>query len=80
MYVKIQLVQFRQESKPAAADWAESGRDWAGGQDDTRSWPVPGTGDGNGMAYVHDTAESVAGRVGLYTAEAPDVAPTSTTR
>jgi hypothetical protein len=69
-HVKIQLVQFRQESKPAAADWAESGRDWADGQDDTRSWPVPGTGDGNGMAYVHDTAESVAGQVELYTAEA----------
>ncbi|MDX3244023.1 hypothetical protein [Streptomyces sp. ME18-1-4] len=69
-FVKIQLVQFRQESKPAATEWAENGRHWAEEQDDTRSWPVPGTGDGNGMAYVHDTPEGAKGYLGVYTAEA----------
>ncbi|MCX4763139.1 hypothetical protein OG562_19565 [Streptomyces sp. NBC_01275] len=67
---EIVLVQFRQESKPAASEWAENGAYWAEDEDDTRSWPVPGTGDGNGTAYVHDTPDRKAGYLPLYTAEA----------
>jgi len=72
--VQIYLVQFLQESKPAASSWAQNGRYWAEKDDaekdetDVRSWPVPGTGDG--MAYVHDTPERKPGYLPLYTAEA----------
>ncbi|WP_235034524.1 hypothetical protein [Streptomyces sp. SLBN-115] len=68
--VEIALVQFHQESKAAAAEWAESGGYWAEDEDDTRSWPIPGTGDGNGTAYVHDTPEEEPGYLPMYTAEA----------
>ncbi|MER5199460.1 hypothetical protein ACWD3J_18765 [Streptomyces sp. NPDC002755] len=68
--VEIALVQFHQESKAAASEWAESAGYWAEDEDDTRSWPIPGTGDGNGSAYVHDTPEEEAGYLPMYTAEA----------
>lgn len=68
--VEIALVQFHQESKAAASEWAESGGYWAEDEDDTRSWPIPGTGDGNGTAYVHDTPEQEPGYLPMYTAEA----------
>jgi hypothetical protein len=68
--VEIQLVQFRQESHQAASDWAESGRYWAEKEDDTRDWPIPGTGDGNGVVYVHDTPDRKPGYLPLYEAEA----------
>ncbi|MFF5183669.1 hypothetical protein ACFY30_07740 [Streptomyces sp. NPDC000345] len=64
------LVQFRQEDKLAAAEWAENGYHWAMDEDDTRSWPLPGTGEGNGTVFVHDTPERKAGYLPLYTAEA----------
>ncbi|MFJ1810195.1 MULTISPECIES: hypothetical protein [unclassified Streptomyces] len=68
--VQIGLVQFRQESKAAASEWADNGHYWAEKKDGTRSWPVPGTGDGNGTAYVHDTPERKPGYLPLYSAEA----------
>lgn len=68
--VEIYLVQFRQESKMAASEWAENGYYWAEDEDDTRRWPIPGTGDGVGMAYVHDTPDRQPGYLPLYTAEA----------
>ncbi|MGW2617743.1 hypothetical protein [Streptomyces sp. NPDC001500] len=68
--VRIDLVQFRQESKRAALEWAENGRYWAGKEPDTRDWPIPGTGDENGVAYVHDTPAQKPGYLPMYTAEA----------
>ncbi|MET7450832.1 hypothetical protein ABZT03_02840 [Streptomyces sp. NPDC005574] len=68
--VEIELVQFRQESKPAASEWAESGRFWAEKQENTRGWHVPGTGSENGKAYVHDTPGQRSGYLPLYAAEA----------
>lgn len=69
-FVEIRLVQFRQESNLVVPDWAESGRYWAEKEDDTRDWPIPGTGDGNGVAYVHDTPDRKPGYLPLYGAEA----------
>ncbi|MER6564430.1 hypothetical protein ABT300_43325 [Streptomyces sp. NPDC001027] len=66
--VEINLVQFRQENQLAAAEWAEAGRTWAEKEDDTRQWPVPGT--GNGVAYVHDSPDRKPGYLPLYAAEA----------
>ncbi|MFG2574751.1 hypothetical protein [Streptomyces sp. NPDC048481] len=68
--VVIDLVQFRQENGPAASGWADNGRHWAEDEDDTRSWPLPGTGEDNGMAYVHDTPERKPGYLPMYSAEA----------
>ncbi|MET8449982.1 hypothetical protein [Streptomyces sp. NPDC005209] len=68
--VEIHLVQFRQESKPAASEWAANGSYWAEHRGDARSWPVPGTGDGNGMAFVQDTPDRKAGYLPLYMAQA----------
>ncbi|WP_234436930.1 hypothetical protein [Streptomyces maremycinicus] len=68
--VHVGLVQFHQESKAAASEWADNGHYWAEDEDDTRSWPVPGTGNGNGTAYVHDTPERKPGYLPAYTAEA----------
>ncbi len=65
---EIALVQFLQESKPAASEWAENGHHWAEEEDDIRSWPVPGTGDG--QAYVHDSPEQKPGYLPVYRAEA----------
>ncbi|MER5434343.1 hypothetical protein [Streptomyces sp. NPDC002588] len=64
----VYLAQFREDSKIGASEWAGSGVYWAEKTDDTRSWPLPGTGDG--MAYVHDTPERKAGYLPLYAAEA----------
>ncbi|MFD9393932.1 hypothetical protein ACFWBB_25310 [Streptomyces sp. NPDC060000] len=68
--VDIALVQFRQESKAAASEWAENGDYWADEEDDTRSWPIPGTGEGNGTVYVHDSPEQKAGYLPMHSAEA----------
>jgi hypothetical protein len=68
--VEIYLVQFQQESKMAASEWAENGYFWAEDAGDARSWPIPGTGDGVGLAYVHDTPDREPGYLPLYTAEA----------
>lgn len=51
--VVIHLVQYRQEQALSAAENAEGSYYWAEEESDTRSWPIPGTGDG--MAYVHDS-------------------------
>ncbi|MER5911834.1 hypothetical protein ABT124_15315 [Streptomyces sp. NPDC001982] len=66
--VEIYLVQFVQESKPAASEWTENGYYWAEDEGDTRSWPLPGTGDG--MVYVHDSPDREPGYFPLYRAEA----------
>lgn len=66
--VEIELAQFRQEQAMAASGHAEDAYYWAEKDADTRSWPIPGTGDG--MAYVHDTPERNAGYLPLYSAEA----------
>lgn len=61
--VEIRLVQFRQEENLAASERAG---DW--NVEGTRSWPVPGTGDG--MAYVSTAPESRPGYMPVYSAEA----------
>ncbi len=66
--VEIHLVQFRQEQAMAAVTHADDGHYWAEKESNTRSWAVPGTGDG--MAYVHDSPEREAGYLPVYTAEA----------
>ncbi|GAA4044904.1 hypothetical protein [Streptomyces shaanxiensis] len=66
--VAIHLTQYRQEQTLAAAANAEGAYYWAEEESDTRSWSIPGTGDG--MAYVHDTPEREAGYLPLYSAEA----------
>ncbi|MFC5217944.1 hypothetical protein [Streptomyces coerulescens] len=66
--VAIHLVQFRQEQTLAASAHADSGHYWAENEPDTRSWAIPGTGDG--MAYVHGSPEREAGFLPVYTAEA----------
>ncbi|MGW1026168.1 hypothetical protein ACWD4J_21170 [Streptomyces sp. NPDC002577] len=66
--VEIRLVQFRQEENLAAAGRADSGYYWAEKEAGTRSWAIPGTGDG--MAYVHTTPEQQAGYLPIYSAEA----------
>ncbi|MGC4997748.1 hypothetical protein [Streptomyces sp. DT195] len=54
--VGIRLVQFRQVEEQTAVDWAADARHWASDDAHTRSWPVPGTGDGE--FYVHDRPDS----------------------
>ncbi|MFF6983426.1 hypothetical protein ACFZAV_38415 [Streptomyces sp. NPDC008343] len=66
--VVIHLVQYRQEQALSAAENAEGSYYWAEEQSDTRSWPIPGTGDG--MAYVHDSPDRKPGYLPLYSAEA----------
>jgi hypothetical protein len=65
--VDIRLVQYRQEEKLAAAEAADDGHYWAEKEAGTRSWAIPGTGDG--MAYVH-TRPVVHSGVSVYSAEA----------
>ncbi|MET9894598.1 hypothetical protein ABZZ47_31175 [Streptomyces sp. NPDC006465] len=66
--VEVRLVQFRQEETLEAADGSESGHYWAEKEAGTRSWPVPGTGDG--MAYVHTRPDTKPGYLPVYSAEA----------
>lgn len=66
-HVEVRLVQYRQEESLAAMDSAENAHYWADRKQGTRSWAIPGTGDG--MAYVHDRPEQEEG-VQVYTAEA----------
>ncbi|MFE9450489.1 hypothetical protein [Streptomyces sp. NPDC006739] len=66
--VDIRLVQYRQVSKPAAAEAVLQQQDWAGRQPDTSSRSIPGTGDG--MAYVHHTPKTKSGYLPEYTDEA----------
>ncbi|MEW2318301.1 hypothetical protein [Streptomyces bauhiniae] len=54
--VEIRLIQFRQVESQAAEEEAFGGRGWAADDAHTRSWPVPGTGDGE--FFVHDRPES----------------------
>ncbi|MGV9250579.1 hypothetical protein [Streptomyces sp. NPDC003697] len=68
--VEIRLVQFRQEEFLGAEDRATKNHYWAEQEDDTRSWPVPGPGDDNGTAYVHDEPERKPGFLPVYSAEA----------
>ncbi|MGW1800171.1 hypothetical protein ACWCQN_30550 [Streptomyces sp. NPDC001984] len=68
--VEIYLVQFLQESKPAASEWAANGDYWAEDEGDVRRWPLPGTGDGNGTVFVHDRPDREPGYLPVYTAEA----------
>ncbi|MEU3794859.1 hypothetical protein AB0F07_34550 [Streptomyces fructofermentans] len=66
--VGIRLVQYRQEEYAGAADHVEGARFWAEKEKSTRSWPVPGTGDG--QVFVHDRPETEAGYLPVYAAEA----------
>ncbi|MFK4112140.1 hypothetical protein [Streptomyces sp. NPDC002176] len=54
--VEIRLVQFRQVEEQTAVDRAADARHWAADDAHTRSWPVPGTGDGE--LFVHDRPDS----------------------
>ncbi|MGW4494754.1 hypothetical protein [Streptomyces sp. NPDC004376] len=64
---EIRLVQYRQEEDTSAAAASEEGQYWAEKKPGTRSWPVPGTGDG--LSYVHDRPTTQYG-VTVYEAEA----------
>ncbi|MGW4731376.1 hypothetical protein ACWEQC_19795 [Streptomyces shenzhenensis] len=66
--VEIILVQFRQERELVAPEQSENGRYWAEKKDNTRSWAIPGTGDGR--VYVHDTPVREPGYAAVYSAEA----------
>ncbi|WP_328845345.1 hypothetical protein [Streptomyces sp. NBC_00258] len=66
--IEIRLVQYRQEEDTAAGSRAESQRSWTEENSTTRSWPIPGTGDG--MAYVHTEPARNEGRLPVYSAEA----------
>lgn len=66
--VEIVLTQFRQERGLTAADYTANEQGFAGDEDDTDSWPVPGTGDG--WAYVHNKPDTKPGYLPLYSAEA----------
>ncbi|MEV6739307.1 hypothetical protein AB0N14_21200 [Streptomyces sp. NPDC051104] len=65
--VEIRLVQYRQEEQLDAAGSAEGGRYWAERQAGSRSWAIPGTGDGR--AYVHTRPDTKSG-MPVYSAEA----------
>ncbi|MFM9444978.1 hypothetical protein [Streptomyces acidiscabies] len=69
--VEVSLVQFNQDDDLVGAS-LESANNQYGARDkrDTRSWPIPGTGELNGGVYVHDTPEHKAGYRPLYSAEA----------
>ncbi|MFI8350086.1 hypothetical protein [Streptomyces sp. NPDC085596] len=54
--VEIRLIQFRQVEQQTAIDRAADARHWAADDAHTRSWPVPGTGDGE--FFVHDRPDS----------------------
>ncbi|MEU9139159.1 hypothetical protein AB0D33_24910 [Streptomyces sp. NPDC048404] len=66
--VEIRLVQYRQEETLKASEAAENGHYWAEKESGTKSWSVPGTGDG--MAYVHTRPETTPGYLPVYSAEA----------
>jgi hypothetical protein len=66
--VQIRLVQFRQEEALGAADRNDSEQYWEEREDDTDSWPIPGT--GSGMVYVHNKPETEPGYLPQYFAEA----------
>ncbi|MFI6338435.1 hypothetical protein [Streptomyces sp. NPDC050535] len=65
--VQIRLVQFRQEEGLGAAERTNSEQYWAENED-TDSWPIPGTGEG--MVYVHNKPETKPGYLPQYFAEA----------
>ncbi|WP_449349142.1 hypothetical protein [Streptomyces shaanxiensis] len=66
--VTIRLIQYRQEESLVAVDEASDGQYWADKEASTRSWAIPGTGDGK--AYVHDKADTEFGYLPIYGAEA----------
>ncbi|WP_332875010.1 hypothetical protein [Streptomyces geranii] len=66
--VEIRLVQYRQEETLAAPESAENGHYWAEEEAGTKSYPVPGTGDGK--AYVHTKPAAQLEDVSAYSAEA----------
>ncbi|MEU7969061.1 hypothetical protein AB0D09_37335 [Streptomyces sp. NPDC049097] len=61
--VDVRLVQYHQEENLSAADRAGN---WD--VDGTRSWPIPGTGDG--MVYITAKPETQAGYLPVYKAQA----------
>ncbi|MFE2066093.1 hypothetical protein ACFXDH_27560 [Streptomyces sp. NPDC059467] len=67
--VEIELTQYRQDESGGEASEAAGYEYDARSADghDTRSWPIPGTGDG--MAYVHERPDT-SYDVSLYSAEA----------
>ncbi|MEU6353542.1 hypothetical protein ABZ896_30160 [Streptomyces sp. NPDC047072] len=66
--VTVRLVQYRQVEDVVAGDGAYNGKYWADKESSTRSWAIPGTGEG--MAYVHDKPDTEPGYVPVYGAEA----------
>ncbi|MFS4095726.1 hypothetical protein [Streptomyces sp. AF1A] len=67
-YVEIRLVQYRQASKLAASEHVQNQQYWDDREPSTRSWTLPGTGDG--MVYVHDRPDTKPGYVPVYSGEA----------
>ncbi|MEU8750098.1 hypothetical protein AB0C88_06405 [Streptomyces chartreusis] len=65
---EIHLVQYRQEQAMAAVEHSDVGQYFADEEPDTRSWAIPGTGDGT--VYVHDSPEQKVGYLPVYAAEA----------
>lgn len=68
--VEIYLVQFRSGEELGASDVSASNQEWASEQASTRSWHLPGTGEGNGRVFVHDVPEREEGYLPMYSGEA----------
>lgn len=66
--VEINLVQYRQVETLAASQASGDEVTWRSEDPDTDSWAIPGTGDG--MAFVHNTPDTKAGYLPMYSAEA----------
>ncbi|MFK0169047.1 hypothetical protein ACIQU5_09605 [Streptomyces sp. NPDC090306] len=66
--VEINLVQYRQVETLAAGQGSADEVTWRSEDADTDSWSIPGTGDG--MAFVHNTPDTKAGYLPMYSAEA----------
>ncbi|WUW67531.1 hypothetical protein OG255_18950 [Streptomyces sp. NBC_01455] len=66
--VEVRLLQYRQEEKVAAGEASDNGQYWADEESGTRSWAIPGT--GNGMVYVHSKPDTHPGYLPVYGAEA----------
>lgn len=66
--VEIYLVQYRQEEWVAAEEHAGDGMYWPEHEADSRSWPIPGTGDGR--VYVANSPDREPGYLPQYWARA----------
>ncbi|WP_308405090.1 hypothetical protein [Streptomyces sp. B93] len=68
--VEIRLVQFRQEEALGARDDVENLLYWADQDENTDSWPIPGTGNDVGIAYSDTEPVTEPGYLPYYEARA----------